>query len=337
MAYTTIDDPGQFFQVKIYTGDGNDDRDIAFGGENALQPDTIWFKQRGSDSDHFIHNSVGGTSNYFKVNQINGEFTDGADTLQAFNSDGFQLGTSGSWNGSSGTFVAWCWKKSSTSGHDVLEFTGNASGNQTVSHSCGAVPEWFMIKRQDQNSNWCLYHSKLGGPNKNLFINTTNSVQTDTGIFNNTDPTSSVFSVGNNADSNGGSATHTNFLWAPIKGYSKFGVYTGNNSNDGNYVHLGFRPAWLMVKDSASGQSWHIIDSKREPGNDDDAAHLLANSSNTEAQAKSNRGTAKIDFLANGFKINSDGSLLNGTGTMIYMAFAEAPFVNSKGVPANAR
>ena len=141
----------------------------------------------------------------------------------------------------------------------------------------------------------------------------------------------------NNADSNGNGATHTNFLWAPIKGYSKFGVYTGNNSNDGNYVHLGFRPAWLMVKDSASGQSWHVIDSKREPGNDDDAAHLIPNSSNTEAQAKSNRGTAKIDFLANGFKIRSDGSLLNGTGTMIYMAFAEAPFVNSNGVPANAR
>ena len=336
MAFTTIDDPEKFFQIKIYTGDGNDDRDIAFGQDNSMQPDTIWFKQRGSDSDHFIHNSVGGPTKYFKVNQINGEFT-GADTLQAFNSDGFQLGTSGSWNGSSGTFVAWCWKKSSTSGHDVLEFTGNAGGNQTVSHSCGAIPDWFIIKRQDQNSNWCLYHDRLGGANKNLFINTTNSVQTDTGIFNNTAPTSSVFSVGNNIDSNGNGATHTNFLWATIPGFSKFGRYKGNNNNDGNYVYLGFRPAWVMVKDSASGQSWHIIDSVRETFNDGDAAHLRANDDDSEAQTKSNRGTAAIDFLSNGFKVRSDGSLLNGTGDMLYFAFAEAPMVNSNGVPSNAR
>ena len=186
MAYTTIDNPELYFQTKLYTGTGGS-QSLTFDGSEDMQPDFVWVKDRGrSGYNHVLNDSVRGVTKYVRSNLTNGESTI-SDAITSFDSDGFTLGSdssNGEHNVSSQTYVAWCWKESPTAGFDILTFTGNASGNQTISHNLSAVPKWWNIKRLDQASNWCTYHVGLGGADHNVFLNTTSSNQTDTAIWN---------------------------------------------------------------------------------------------------------------------------------------------------------
>ena len=171
----------------------------------------------------------------------------------------------------------------------------------------------------------------MGGADHNVFLNTTSSSQTDTTIWNNTLPTSSVFSVGNNIDANGNGASHIWYGWTDKQGFSKFGSYKGNGNADGAFVYTGFRPAWVMIKRTDGTNSWVIYDNKREGFNVDNDA-LQANGNNAEGTSDD------LDFLSNGFKMRTSGVGENGSGnSYIFIAFAESPFVNSNGVPTNAR
>ena len=326
MAYTTIDDPTIYFNTVLYTGNTTQ-RSITGVG---FQPDLVWFKNRSTTQPHCLVDAVKGVNNSLASNTTGAVDTD-ANDLQAFQSDGFQIGTNNRVNGNGNSMVAWCWKESPTAGFDILTFTGNASGNQTISHNLSAVPKWWNIKRLDQASNWCTYHVGLGGADHNVFLNTTSSSQTDTTIWNNTLPTSSVFSVGNNIDANGNGASHIWYGWTEKQGFSKFGSYTGNGNADGTFVYTGFRPAWVMIKRTDGTNSWVIYDNKREGFNVDNDA-LQANGNNAEGTSDD------LDFLSNGFKMRTSGVGENGSGnSYIFIAFAESPFVNSNGVPTNAR
>ena len=332
-AYTTIDNPELYFQTKIYSGDGNDDRNIVFDvTDTSLQPNMLWSARRDSADNLSKYDSVRGDGKELRTAESGAEY-DRSDNIQALNSNGFQVGTDGQVNASGGTYVSWAWKESATAGFDILTFTGNASGNQTVSHNLSAVPKWWNIKRLDQASNWCTYHVGLGGADHNVFLNTTNAIQTDTGIWNDTLPTSSVFSVGNNIDSNGSGASHVWYGWSEIQGYSKFGTYEGNNNASGPYIYLGFKPAWFMTKKSNGSKDWNIYDNKRSDsggGNPNDQ-YLEANNAAAEQSGQD------VDFLSTGVKIRSTSSEVNGDdNNFIYMAFAESPLVNSNGVPNNA-
>ena len=331
MSYTNgLDNPELYFQCKAYSGTGSSNA-ITLDGDENMQPDLVWIKRRNNSNYHVLYDSVRGVQKYLSSNVADAEGTN-ANGLTAFGSDGFTVGSDGDANHSSGTYVAWCWKESATAGFDILTFTGNASGNQTISHNLSAVPKCWHIKRLDQASNWCTYHVGLGGANKNLFLNTNNSVQTDTGIWNNTLPTSSVFSVGNNIDANGSGASHVWYGWSEKQGFSKIGSYTGNGNADGATVCCGFSPAYVLIKSSASGV-WRLWDNKRDPSNPN-TANFQTNASDAEYDDAS----VAIDFLSSGFKARSTDSSYNGSGTSyVYMAFAEAPFVNSNGVPCNAR
>jgi hypothetical protein len=335
MAYTTIDNPELYFQTKLYTGDGSS-RSITLDGSEDMQPDWVWIKDKGrSGYNHILNDSVRGATKYVRSNLTNDEDTY-TNAITSFDSNGFTLGadsSNGEHNVSSQSYVAWCWKESPTAGFDILTFTGNASGNQTISHNLSAVPKWWNIKRLDQASNWCTYHVGLGGADHNLFLNTTSASQTDTGIWNNTLPTSSVFSVGNNIDANGNGASHIYYGWAEKQGYSKFGSYTGNGNADGTFIYTGFRPAWIIIKrSSSSGSNWHMHDTKRDPFNIV-SADLYADANNAEDDS-----TDRLDIVSNGIKIrNSNGAYNTSGATYIYAAFAESPFVNSNGVPTNAR
>ena len=226
-----------------------------------------------------------------------------------------------------------------TAGFSIVKYTASGS-NATIGHGLGVAPAWIIVKGRTTDNNWRVGHNGLTSWAYRINLEGTAAESSQANVWNSTAPTSSVFSIGTSSsvnDDSGGGVEHIAYCFAEKKGYSKFGSYTGNNKADGPFVYLGFRPAWLLVKDRGSGQHWHVIDNKRETFNDGDAAHLSPNSNDSEATVKSNRGTANIDFLSNGFKINRDGSLLNGTGQFIYMAFAESPFVNSNGVPVNAR
>jgi len=336
MAYTTIDDPTIYFIINKYTGSsGSQTFNLGF------QPDLIWTKNLNTGYNHVVVDSVRGNTKVLEPNTTDAEGT-ATDAITSFNSNGYTVGANTSSGGfeddfngtyNSPSYVAFCWKESPTAGFDILTFTGNASGNQTISHNLSAVPKWWNIKRLGQASNWCTYHVGLGGADHNVFLNANSSNQTDTAIWNNTLPTSSVFSVGNNIDANGNGASHIWYGWAEKQGFSKFGSYTGNGNSDGPFVYTGHRPAWVMIKGYTNTGSWRINDNKREPFNVMDTL-LFADTNDGDT---TNSGYS-IDFLSNGFKIRGTNASANASGVAyIFMAFAESPFINSKSVPTNAR
>ena len=331
MSYTNgLDNPELYFQCKLYTGDGNDNRAITFDGSENMQPNLTWFKSRSHATWHNVYDSVRGANKSLATNANNAEETR-SDTMDSFDSNGFTLGndTSQSPNGlntnaSGYTYVAWCWKESATAGFDIVSYTGNATA-RTISHSLSAVPKVILGKRRSDASNWCMYHESYGNT-KSLYLNNNTVGATSTTFWNDTNPTSSVFTVGTDAALNGNTDTQIAYLWSEKQGFSKFGTYVSNNTTDNAFIYTGFKPAFLIAKSTTSTNNWVMHDNKRNTFNPRSAKLYpdIANSEDTEAD---------WDFLSNGLKLRAGA----GANTFIYMAFAEAPFVNSKGVPCNAR
>jgi hypothetical protein len=342
-SYTTIDNPELYFQCKIYTGDGNDNRAITFDGEEDMQPNLLWFKNRGAAAWHNIYDSVRGANKALASNANNAEESR-SDTLDSFDSNGFTVGNDTSQdpdgyntNASSNTYVCWAWKESADAGMDIVSYTGNAT-NRTISHSLSAVPHWIIIKNRESTSSsaehWLVYHKSISNTH-GLLLNQTDAKSDDATYFQDTDPTSSVFSIGTADRCNKNNEDNIAFLWSEKQGFSKFGSYRGNGSTNGPFVQLNFRPAWLLIKrSSAAGVDWILHDNKRAGFNINDD-YLAANTSAVEVTGNTFQN---LDLLSNGFKIRGAGTGTNTSGaTYVYMAFAESPFVNSKGVPNNAR
>jgi len=336
-AYTTIDNPELYFQVKTYTGTGSSNAITLDGSEN-MQPDWVWIKKRTGSVSHNIFDSVRGVTKTLYSNSNEAEYTE-ANALTSFNSDGFTVGSYSDVNGSSASTVAWCWKESATAGFDIVAYTGNGS-NRTISHSLSAVPKFYMVKDRSHTHDWRGYHASLGA-DKNISWGMTAAEQTGSNYWQDTVPTSSVFSLGNQNETNQSSHTFVNYLFSEVQGFSKFGKFTGNGNVDGPFVYTGFRPAMVMCKRTDSTGSWYICDIKRVGFNG--RPNNTASVGNPELAAQSNRSEAGgntnvMDIFSNGFKLIQSGAEINASGgTFIYMAYAEQPFVNSNGVPANAR
>jgi len=331
MAYTTIDDPSAYFQTTIYTGNGGTNA-ITNSGNSDLQPDLVWLKERSSAGAGLLFDAVRGATKFVRSSDAAAEVT-AADTLTAFNSDGFTLGADASnyaANQNSETYVAWNWKKVAGV-FDIQTYSG-ASNTRTISHNLGVVPKAMIFKRLDDGA-WIVYHADAGGADKYLVLNTNAAVDTATTLFNNTVPTSSVFSVGNTNSTNGSGIDYVVYLIGNKQGVSKCGSYTGNGNANGPYIHLGFKPAWVMIKRTDSTNNWGIMDNKRSTFNEV-GDQLMANTSDAEDNPTSGR-----DFLSNGFKLRETGNAINGSGaSYIYMAFAENPFVTgASAIPATAR
>ena len=329
MAYTTIDNPELYFQAKLYTGTGSEQA-ITLDGDENMQPNWVWVKCRSHTENHVIHDSVRGATKVLHSDTTDGEYTV-AQGLKSFGSDGFTVGTSNFMNQSSRTFVAWTWKESTTAGFDIVSYTGNAT-NRTISHGLSAALDFIIVKNRATTNQWCIYNRPRSAE-KFLHLDASDTESDASTPWQDTEPTSSVFSVGASNLTNGDGNAMIAYCFAPIQGFSKFGSYTGNGDADGAYVHLGFRPAWIVVKRTDSANSWMMYDNKRNPINLVDNP-LYAEGSDAEGTSSA----ASFDFLSNGFKCRGTGSAINASGaTMIYMAFAESPFVNSNGVPNNAR
>ena len=349
MAYTDIDKPSDYFNTVLYTGNGNSGH--AISGLD-FQPDFVWTKRRDSSSGHHVHNSISGATKYIFPNDDAAESTD-ANKLSSFNSDGFTVGTNGDANTDGGTFVAWNWKAGTSftndasatgigtidstgsvnndSGFSIVSFTGTGS-NGTIKHGLSTAPNIFFIKRLDADNDWRVGSDGLTNWTKHINLNTTAAESDLASAFNSTAPTSSVFSVGTSASTNASGGTFIAYCFASIKGYSKIGgSYTGNGNADGTFVYTGFKPAFILAKDADSSDNWIIHDTTRNPSNPV-GAYLRPNLSSAE-------GTfSHYDILSNGFKNLYAGGSLNGSGkNIIYMAFAENPFVTSTGVPTTAR
>ena len=348
MSYTNgLDKPSDYFNTKLYTGTGSE---LSISSLD-FSPDWVWVKQRGADASHFLYDSVRGATKSIRSNSTNAEATV-AQSLKSFDSNGFTLGTSAEPNTSSGTYVGWNWKANgagsantdgsinstvsanTTSGFSIVNYTGTGS-NATIGHGLGAVPKMFIARNITDAEQWTTYHVGLDATapqNYHVRLNTNDARIDEAAVWNDTAPTSSVFSVGSSGAPNGNGDNHIAYCFADVQGYSKFGSYTGNGNSDGPMIVTGMKPAWLMIKKSSATEEWYMYDNKRTPFNEI-AKGLAANLSGAEFDTG-----ATIDFLSNGFKNTGTNTGTNASGaTYIYMAFAENPFVTSTGVPATAR
>jgi len=347
MAYTTIDDSSLFRSTTLYTGDASAGRSLITG---TFAPDTLWFKSRSATGNHHIYGTNQGTQKFVSPNSDNGQGSNGGtDGITAFNSTGVTMGGNSATNESGTTFVVWSWladgvgsangdgsttttatSANTTSGFSVVTYTGTGSA-ATIGHGLGAVPKVIIVKKLNASDGWFSYHEPLGNLGR-LMLNNTNTVADASSYWNSTTPTSSVFSVLNNGANNATGETYIAYCFADVAGYSKFGGYTGNGNADGPFIYTGFKPAWVMVKNTGATENWIIFDNKR-PGYNLTDALLKPNLSNAESTSG-----VKFDLLSNGFKARvSDAEGNSSSGSFIYMAFGESPFVNSSGVPNNAR
>ena len=358
MAYTTIDDGSAYFQTKLYTGTGSSNS-VTNDGNSDLQPDFIWIKERDGTGQHGAFDSSRGVQKELKIDEDGAEST-ASQSVTAFNSDGFTVGTAGDYNGSDNSQVAWQWKANggttttndasstgvgsidsvyqanTTAGFSIVSYTGTGSAG-TIAHGLGAVPSWMVVKNRSKSGGegWMVYHQgNTSAPEtEHLQIHNTNATSDNDIAWNDTAPTSTVFSVKDDDSTNDSGESHIAYLWTDIQGYSKFGDYIGTGNDDGPFVYTGFKPAWLMIK-RTTANAWGIFDSARGAYNEI-TMNLDADRTDAENTATN---YDDLDFLSNGFKLREENDDINASGgTYIYMAFAEHPFVSSKGVPATAR
>jgi len=354
MAYTTIDDPTAYFQTALYTGNAGT-QTITNDGNSDLQPDFLWFKERSVSGNHQLINTVSGINKKLMSNSTAAEATQ-TNYVTAIGSDSFSIGNNNGLNQNSVTNVCWQWKAgtsftndaSSTgigsidsagsvntdAGFSIMTYTGTGS-NATFAHGLSAVPKVAIFKDRSSTGYWMTYHQAVGN-GANLVLNASDASSAASVWWNSTSPTSSVFSIGTSNNINVSGRNYVGYLFADVKGYSKFGVYTGNGNDNGPFVYTGFKPAWIMIKRVAgSTGSWLMVDSKRDPFNSGVSANELG--ANVANAANDLSGDFKIDILSNGFKLRDDVGDCNASAQYVYLAFAENPFVTSTGVPATAR
>ena len=357
MAYTTIDDPSEYFHTQLYSGTGSAQSITNDANAGDFQPDWVWVKKRagGTARNHTLTDSSrGATKGLFS--SLNDAEATNAQGLTSFNSDGFSVGTYNNFNESSGTYVAWQWKANggttstntagtnidttvqanTTAGFSIMTYTGTGTDNDSIGHGLGAVPHWIIVKNRDEANGWQIYHHKnTSAPETDyLNLNSTNATQDDSDRWSDQAPSSTVITLGGNDGVSKSSVKYVCYAFTEIQGYSKFGSYTGNANADGPFVYTGFKPAFVIIKNTADSADWTMWDTARYPDNPQNR-QLYPNLSNAEDSASS---TTILDMLSNGFKMRGTNNKINGSSdTMIYIAFAEHPFVSSKGVPVTAR
>jgi len=351
MAYTSIDKSTEHFNTSLYAGDSQSTHAITGVGH---QPDWVWLKYRGGNGNYNLWDVIRGVNNYIISNNGNAGSNDST-LFDSFDSDGFTVGNGGIVNDSGRNYVGWSWKAggsgssntdgnrtstvsvNTTAGFSIVKYTGNESAGATVGHGLGVAPDVIIVKNYAVTKEWNVYHSANTSTPQNeyLIFNEGNSTNSNSGRWNNTAPTSSIFTLGNGSETNGNGNTHIAYCFAEKKGFSKFGSYTGNGSSDGTFVYTGFKPAWWLVKRTDSSNNWIIFDNKRSTVNGFNVNNVLLLPNLIQGE---NTNDGVVDFVSNGIKIrDTKDEFNNSSGTYIYMAFAENPFVTSTGVPTPAR
>jgi hypothetical protein len=334
--YTGVDDSTGFFTANLYSGNATNGTTITTGHTN----DLIWTKGRagtyGARGLRIIDSVRGATKVLYGDQNLAQGTNNSSSGVTGFASTSYTIGGDADFNGSGTTYVSWTWKESVTAGFDILTYEGTGSA-RTVAHNLGVKPDWIIVKNIDSSDppfNWRVYHSALGATAA-LKLNDATAVSTDAGYWNDTEPTSSVFSVKDSGETNNADQTYIAYLWAGKQGFSKFGKFIGNGNNDGTFVNLGFKPAYLIIRESSNNDDWQIWDNKREDYNGNPNETTIDPSI---AAADSDSTGRAVDFLSNGFKLRTSNATINTSGeTFLYMAFAENPFVSSGGVPGLAR
>ena len=344
-----IDKPGLHFNTVLYVGNGGTKNVTGVG----FQPDFCWLKVRDGGSSHALFDVLRGVQKRLQTSVNNAE--DSSSTyLTAFGTDGFTLGSNADINNSSSVHSSWSWKAAgstssnsdgqitstvsvnATAGFSIVKWTGDGYG-RTVGHGLGKTPYYIQVKSYDGTHQWTQYNKALGA-GKAMQWDTTGGFDSATTYWNNTAPTSSVFSVGSNSRTNNNSSNYIAYVYAPIIGFSHFGHYRGNGNADGPFINCGFKPAWISLKKyadssgSAATNYWHIFDINNSGIN---AKNWRVHWNNGEAEAQD---SDVIDILSHGFKIRSSHSQYNDNQEYyVYQAFAEAPLVGTGNIAATAR
>ena len=338
-----IDKPNTYFNTVLYSGN-NTSQSIT--GVN-FQPDWVWLKERNGTEAHNLYDSNRGIFKRLSSNTTGAEYS--SDTqLTSFDSDGFSVGSSDAINDSGNSMVGWNWKAggtassntdgsitssvsaNTTSGFSVVTWTGTGA-NATIGHGI-STPQMIILKNRDSAENWIVGNTSLGWT-KYLSLNLSDSFSTASNIWQNTAPTSSVFSIGASGKVNGSGHGMVAYCFSEVKSFSKFGSYVSNANIDGTFVYTGFKVSFVMVKNTNSAGSWFMLDNKRLGYNPTNSR--LASDGN---YSESSSSSYAIDFVSNGFKLRTSSNPNASSGnTYIYMAFAENPLVGTNGIPTTAR
>ena len=339
----SITRPQRHFDVATWTGNNTAGRLIPL----EFKPDFVWVKCRSAGHDHQVTDSVRGSSKALSSNLNEAEkdwdvlYSGNNKGMGDYVNGGFILdddGNNARYNNTGQTYVAWCWKAggaavSNTEGNitssvsvndeagfSIVSYTGNGSNGQTVGHGLSQAPQWIILKNRDATQNWRVWHHSIASDgSKRLILDQTNPSE-DAGFLNDTAPTSTVFTLGDADDAwNVNGNKFIAYCWYGVPGYSQFGMYTGSGSEDGSYVHLGFKPAFLLLKRTDDSKSWVLFDNKRSPFNLVDKS-LYPNRDDGD----NGLSNLEVDFLSNGFKIKNSVNTINASdGSYVYMAFAD--------------
>ncbi|MAK71181.1 MAG: hypothetical protein CMF19_03920 [Idiomarinaceae bacterium] len=336
-------EPADYFNTVAYSGNNTQLSVTGVG----FEPNWTWIKKRNGAASHALQDSVRGSFRYLVSNSTAAENTNsGNDWFRSFDSDGFTVSkttTGGTatteWNNSGDTYVSWNWLAGGTAvsntdgsitssvsantkaGFSVVSYTGDGTAS-TIGHGLDSAPEMYIIKDRESTDNWVVYHKDLTSASYYLTLDTTNAQASNNVVFNGTDPTSSVFSVGTSRSTNGNDFIA--YCFHSVPGYSLVSSYSGNSSSDGVFVHCGFKPAFVIIKVASVANRWVMFDNKRSDENPVEEAQELNPNDST---AESSSGTDCLDFLSNGFKLRRTGDVFNTSGyNYIFIAFAEQPF-----------
>jgi len=338
----TIADPSAHFQTTVYTGNGtaigSGGLEVNQSGNSTFQPDFAWIKNRTTGgNEHDLYDAVRGATKVIFSSTVGAEATV-TEGLVSFDSDGFTVGNRGEVNTSGNSMAAWQWKANgsgssntdgsitstvsadTTSGFSIATYTGNGTSGATFGHGLGVAPKMVIVKeRSPGGNNWMVGHDSVGWT-KYLALDAAQAAITSSARWNNTAPSSTVVTLGNDTGINASGATYLAYCFAEVEGFSKISSFEGNSNADGPFVYTGFKPAFILTKNMDTADQWGIRDAVRNPYNVTDKL-LNPNA----ATAETTSSTGYIDILSNGFKPRSSDSNIN-TQTIIYMAFAESPF-----------
>jgi len=336
-------DVDEVFSTFLIDGNGSTqaiNNGLDLSGEGGL----VWIKNRDdAGSHHMLYDTVQPLISS-KIARLRSSSANDADSgnneLSSFNSNGFTLGGSYNTNSSSYDYVSWSFRKAPKF-MDIVTYTGTGS-TQNISHNLGVVPAMMMVKSLGSNSRWNVYHkdaSPNGTPqNGRMALNTVDpwgeypTVGVFSGLWNNTAPTDSVFTVGSYNDTNASGYSFVAYLFAHNNNDGEFGPsadqdiikcgsYTGNGSTTGPVIDLGFEPQFLMIKNASTSSDWTILDTMRGLDYSDNDPFLRPNLSNAEAAAFD-----CANPLATGFQLKATSVMFNtNNDTFIYMAIRRGP------------
>jgi len=334
-AQTDDDYPQKQFNTVTYTGNGTTVNVTGAG----FQPDLVWIKMRSPHAyNHMLFDTNRGVTKHISTDRTNSEFTT-SNSLTSFDSDGFTYGSELSGNDSGDSFVAWMWKcnggttasntdgsitttvqANTAAGFSIITYTGTGAV-ATIGHGLTEAPTFIMCKNRDDADYWGLYHISIGATHYGT-LPSTSTPTANSDFWNDTAPTSSVITLGNQNRVNGSGDSIVAYAWHNVEGFQKFGNYTGNGNADGAFIYTGFRPRLIVIKGADVADSWFVLDTARNTFNPLDN-FLRWEATDTEAT----HANVVCDAYSNGFKLRSSSNAMNGSGnTYIYMVWGDVPF-----------